>query len=74
MNSIIRDHPDESNLEKYLLGTLGHLETERIEEHLLVCHPCVNKATELGDYIRALRKTLNAKAAKTHVARKSRAR
>jgi anti-sigma factor RsiW len=74
MDSIFEEHPDERNLEKYLLGALRQAEADRIEEHLLVCHACVDKASELGDYIRALRKTLDAKETKAPAARRSRAR
>jgi anti-sigma factor RsiW len=74
MNSMLEEHPEENNLEKYLLGVLGQPEADRIEEHLLVCHACVRKATELGDYIRAVRKTLDDKGTKAQAARKGRAR
>jgi hypothetical protein len=72
MNSMLQEHPDENNLEKYLLGALRQPEANQIEEHLLVCHACVHKDTELGDYIRAVRKTLDAKGTKAQAARKGR--
>jgi hypothetical protein len=73
MHRVLEEHPDENNLEKYLLGALGQTEADRIEEHLLVCHACVDKANELRDYIRSLRKTLQAEKPKARVARKGRA-
>jgi len=73
MDSIFEEHPDENYLEKYLLDALGQAEADRIEEHLLVCHACVDKANELRDYIRALRKTLDIEKPKARVVPKGRA-
>jgi hypothetical protein len=52
------EHPDDESLEKYLLGSLDQHEAKRIEEHLLMCQVCTEKAVKLGDYIRAMRKAL----------------
>ena len=63
------DHPDEETLEAYLLGALPASKARRIEEHVLTCSECVEAATELEDYLRAMREALDHK--KT-IARKAR--
>ncbi len=53
------DHPDDS-LEKYVLGSLEQHEVEPIDEHLLVCEVCIENARAQEDFIRAMRKVLEA--------------
>ncbi len=56
MRNPMREHPDEDTLEKYLLGSLDEKEAQGVEEHLLVCQPCIDKAEDMRNYIQAMRK------------------
>ena len=62
------EHPDDDSLERYLGGSLGEEEAQRIEEHLLICHACVEKAEKLQKYLETMRQATarksNAKAAR----------
>lgn len=49
------EHPDDDSLEKYLRGSLGKNEAHGIEEHLLICHACVEKAEKLQKYLETMR-------------------
>ena len=49
------DHPSEESLERYALGGLPAGETERLEEHLLVCAACQDLLTEVDIYVQAVR-------------------
>ena len=60
-------HPDEDTLEKRLLGSLDQNAANQIEEHLLLCHVCIENARKLDDYIKAMRKALMRKALETAV-------
>ncbi len=40
MNASWKTHPDADALEGYAMGRLGEPESERVEEHLLVCAEC----------------------------------
>lgn len=51
-------HPDEDTLESYALGRLPESEVVRIEEHLLVCHPCQDALKELDEYVTAMKGAL----------------
>lgn len=70
MDSIPDDHPDEDTLEKYLLGSLDEKEALGIEEHLLVCRPCIEKAEELRSYIQAIRQAASKQEPKAKAAHK----
>ncbi len=49
------EHASEDDLELFCLGRLPSLETEMLEEHLLVCPDCQDRHRETEDYIRALK-------------------
>jgi len=51
-------HPTEEILEQYLLGSLPEPDVEQLEEHLLVCHACVDAAEQLLNFVDSLRTTL----------------
>jgi phage repressor protein C with HTH and peptisase S24 domain len=55
MKIAFTQHPDEALLEQYLLGQLPESEIPGVEEHLLLCHSCLNKAETLTMMIEALR-------------------
>ncbi len=48
-------HPSEDALERYALGRVGAVESEPLEEHLLVCEHCQARLTETDQYILAMR-------------------
>ena len=52
-------HINEDLLEQYLFGTLPDVEIESLEEHLLVCHSCIDAAEELLAFVQSLRNTLD---------------
>lgn len=52
------EHPSEETLERYLFGSLLDQEIERVEEHLLVCHSCIDTAEQLLSFVQSLRSTL----------------
>src|ERR1700726_1030792 len=52
------EHPDEDNLEQYLMGSLDHDEAKQIEEHLLMCQICRENPGELELYIKAMQTAL----------------
>ena len=54
----IRQHPAEEILERYLFGLLPDCEIEPVEEHLLVCHTCLDTAEQLLAFVQSLRSTL----------------
>lgn len=54
----IRQHPAEETLEQYLFGLLPDCEVEPVEEHLLVCHACLDAAEQLLAFVQSLRNTL----------------
>jgi hypothetical protein len=54
----IRQHPTEEVLEQYLFGLLPDCEVEFLEEHLLVCHACLDAAEQLLAFVQSLRSTL----------------
>jgi hypothetical protein len=61
-------HIKEDLLEQYLFGTLPDAEIEKLEEHLLVCHCCIDAAEELLAFVESLRSTLDNAAPRTRVA------
>ena len=44
-------HPSEEIIEQYLFSFLPESEIEALEEHLLVCHPCVDAAEKLMVFV-----------------------
>jgi anti-sigma factor RsiW len=61
-------HINEDLLEQYLFGTLPDAEIEKLEEHLLVCHSCIDAAEQLVAFVESLRSTLENAAPRTRVA------
>ena len=57
----IKDHPSEEVLEQYLFGSLREREAESLEEHLLVCHSCIEAAEQLLAFVQSLRNTFSGK-------------
>lgn len=55
---LINQHPTEEVIERYLFGALSEQESERLEEHLLICHSCIETAEQLLSFVRSLRSTL----------------
>ncbi len=49
------EHATEEDLERYALGRLPAAETERLEEHLLVCTECQDRLVETEAYVQAVR-------------------
>ena len=54
----IKQHPTEEILERYLFGLLPDRDVEPVEEHLLVCHTCLDSAEQLLAFVQSLRSTL----------------
>ena len=48
-------HIDAEELERFSLGRVSEEETERFEEHLLVCEPCRRSYEEAESYVNAMR-------------------
>jgi anti-sigma factor ChrR (cupin superfamily) len=55
---LIDHHPSEEVLERYLFGSLPEPEVEQVEEHLLVCHSCIDAAEQLLAFVQSLRSSL----------------
>ena len=55
------NHPTEEAVERYLFGSLSDWEIETLEEHLLVCHSCIDTAEQLLAFVQSLRSTLREK-------------
>ena len=53
-----QQHPSEDTLEQYLFGSLPEWEVEIVEEHLLVCHSCIDTAEQLVAFVNSIRSTL----------------
>ena len=51
-------HPTEEVIERYLFGALPEQESELLEEHLLICHSCIETAEQLLSFVQSLRSTL----------------
>lgn len=49
------DHVSEHALEEYSRGTLSEEETERLEEHLLVCPDCQDRLADTDEFVGAMR-------------------
>jgi hypothetical protein len=54
----IEQHPSEEVLERYLFGSLPEQEIEQLEEHLLICHSCIETAEQLLSFVQSLRSSL----------------
>lgn len=54
----IGHHLSEEVLERYLFGSLPEQEVEQLEEHLLVCHSCIDTAEQLLSFVQSLRSSL----------------
>ena len=52
------NHPTEEVLERYLFGSLPDWEVDSVEEHILVCHSCIDAAEQLLAFVESLRRTL----------------
>ncbi len=53
-----KEHPTEDMLEQYLFRSIPDSDVEQLEEHLLVCHSCVDAAEQLLIFVESLRNTL----------------
>jgi hypothetical protein len=58
-----KHHPNEETLERYLFGSLPEHGVELVEEHLLVCHFCIDAAEQLLSFVQSLRSAANPKRA-----------
>ena len=65
---LINEHPTEEQIEQYLFGSVA--EAEALEEHLLVCHACIDIAESLAVFVDSMRSTLERNAPKVRVAGK----
>ncbi|MDQ2774376.1 MAG: hypothetical protein M3Y57_05540 [Acidobacteriota bacterium] len=52
-------HATEESLEAYALNRAGVLQTEHVEEHLLICERCCIALTALDEEIQVMRLALN---------------
>jgi hypothetical protein len=52
------EHPTEDQIEWYLFGSLPEPQAENLEEHLLVCHACIDIAEKLAVFVDSMRSTL----------------
>jgi len=55
----IENHPGEEVLEQYLFGSLPEPQAESVEEHLLICHACIDSAEQLLAFVHSLRSTFS---------------
>jgi hypothetical protein len=51
----IGQHADEERAERYAMGMLPDQEAAAFEEHLLVCHTCLDRLEETDAYVEAMR-------------------
>ena len=51
----ISSHLEETELEKYSMGTLFEARLEEFEEHLLACDSCQDRLLEMEAYVNAIR-------------------
>jgi len=64
------EHPTEDQLEQYLFGSLPESQTEGLEEHLLVCHGCIDATEKLTIFVESMKSTLERSAPRVRVAGK----
>lgn len=50
-----QSHPDLDTLELHLMGHLPEPENDGVEEHLLICGPCLKMAKALDEQIALIR-------------------
>jgi hypothetical protein len=58
-----KHHPNEETLERYLFGSLPADGVDQVEEHLLVCHCCIDAAEQLLSFVQSLRSSVKPKRA-----------
>lgn len=56
--NLVEQHPTEDVLEQYLIHGLPDPELELLEEHLLICHQCVEMAEKCDAFLQSVRSTL----------------
>ena len=49
------NHPFDDAIEAYSRRTLPHSKIQQIEEHLLVCHDCQDRAAATDEFVSAIR-------------------
>jgi hypothetical protein len=49
------EHISEDDLERYAMRSLPAPESVRLEEHLLICHPCQDRLRETDEYVAAMK-------------------
>jgi anti-sigma factor RsiW len=49
------EHVSEDDLERYAMRTLPAPESDRLEEHLLVCQSCRDRLKATDEYVAAMR-------------------
>jgi len=64
------EHPDDDSLERYLRGAMDDKELPGIEEHLLICHACVEKAERLQRYLETMRQATGTRKSSASAARR----
>jgi len=64
------EHPDDDSLERYLRGTIDEKEVPAIEEHLLICHACVDKAEKLQRYLETMQQATDTRKSNAKAARR----
>jgi anti-sigma factor RsiW len=52
------EHISEDLLELYSLGRLEEPQLAPVEEHLLICHDCLDRVEQMDEYVAALRAVL----------------
>ena len=70
MMKSLREHPDDDSLERYLRGAIDEKEVPGIEEHLLICHACVEKAEKLQKYLETMRQATGTRKSNANAARR----
>ena len=53
MNAV--EHISEDDLERYAMRSLPARDSERLEEHLLICHRCQDRLRETDEYVAAMK-------------------
>jgi anti-sigma factor RsiW len=49
------EHISEDDLERYAMRSLPARDSERLEEHLLICHQCQDRLRETDAYVAAMK-------------------
>ena len=66
--NLVEQHPTEDELEQYLIHGLPDADAELLEEHLLICHRCVEMAERFDAFLQSIRSTLELTPPKTRTA------